>query len=147
MRIDADLRDHWISVLLNAGFNPKVRTVWVLEGLLFYLSGSIVRAIMQGIEELSASSSSLIFDVSGTGLLDLSSMAALVESRRNSGREVPFCTDRPESVIANPGNWETVIDYCGSKTASFGRVPEYVQDLTQAKRARLNSYFVKGTRK
>ncbi|WP_280690663.1 SAM-dependent methyltransferase [Kitasatospora sp. GAS204B] len=55
----ADLREDWATVLAGAGFDPAVRTVWLLEGLLVYLGSDEVAAILGTIGELSAPGSRL----------------------------------------------------------------------------------------
>ncbi|WP_329570881.1 SAM-dependent methyltransferase [Kitasatospora sp. NBC_01266] len=57
----ADLREEWGAALIKAGFDPAVRTVWLLEGLLVYLSSQEVAAILGTIGELSAPGSRLAF--------------------------------------------------------------------------------------
>ncbi|MCX4744865.1 SAM-dependent methyltransferase [Kitasatospora sp. NBC_01287] len=55
----ADLREPWAAVLTAAGFDPAVRSVWLVEGLLVYLGSAEVTDLLSTIGELSAPGSRL----------------------------------------------------------------------------------------
>ena len=57
-----DGRDGWAQALVSHGFNPKIPTVWLLEGLLYYLSDDDVKAVMASIGNLSAPKSAVFHD-------------------------------------------------------------------------------------
>ena len=52
----------WAKALLAHGFDPRVPTVWLLEGLLYYLKHDDVVAVIRNIGELSAPRSSVFHD-------------------------------------------------------------------------------------
>jgi methyltransferase (TIGR00027 family) len=57
--VAADLREDWPSRLANAGFRPAVPTVWLLEGLLIYLTADEATTLLRAVTELSAAGSRL----------------------------------------------------------------------------------------
>jgi len=142
--VPSDLRDNWKGCLLAKGFNISIKTIWVAEGLFFYLSESIVRAIMKSIDMLSANGSKIIFDIGGTGLLTISTMSSYIKHLKESGLPLPYCTDYPEEILYNVGWKDIIVDYAGSTTASYGRIKTFEQDIQKGKRNLMNSYFVIG---
>lgn len=65
---------HWMDSLCNAGYKPELRTVFIWEGVTFYLSPDTVDAMLQLLKQYSAVGSLLCFDyqtVDGSqGLID-----------------------------------------------------------------------------
>lgn len=60
--VAADLREDWQSALRAAGFDPSQPTVWLVEGLLMYLTDAAGDAILAGLTELSAPGSQLMLE-------------------------------------------------------------------------------------
>lgn len=57
----ADLSiDTWPEVLLAAGYDPRVPTVWLLEGFINYLTAEEAAAVMQRLKDLPAPGSRLV---------------------------------------------------------------------------------------
>ncbi|MFF7636765.1 SAM-dependent methyltransferase [Kitasatospora sp. NPDC008050] len=54
-----DLREDWAGSLVEAGFDPAARTVWLVEGLLVYLGPDEAAAVLGTIDSLSAPGSRL----------------------------------------------------------------------------------------
>ncbi|EGC31459.1 hypothetical protein DICPUDRAFT_50193 [Dictyostelium purpureum] len=52
--------DRWISSLLDAGFNPAMHTLWVMEGLLMYLTEEEIGTLLGAVGMLSAPNSKLL---------------------------------------------------------------------------------------
>lgn len=52
----------WTKALLGRGFDPALPTVWLLEGLLYYLSDADVAGVMKDIGSLSAKGSAVFHD-------------------------------------------------------------------------------------
>merc|ERR1711871_697279 len=55
-------RGQWNRQLIAAGFDPSVKTVWLLEGLLMYLSMEDTHELMQDMGRLSAPGSAVFHD-------------------------------------------------------------------------------------
>jgi len=59
---DFSIEDRWADDLLHAGFNKNVPTVWLLEGLVYYLKHQDVVKVMDHIGRLSAVGSTVFHD-------------------------------------------------------------------------------------
>lgn len=57
--VGADLREDWPARLVAAGFQPAVPTVWLVEGLLIYLTADEAADLLLAVAELSAPASRL----------------------------------------------------------------------------------------
>ncbi|MFI1355895.1 SAM-dependent methyltransferase [Streptomyces sp. NPDC020898] len=60
--IAADLREDWSVPLRAAGFDPGLPTVWLVEGLLMYLTDAAGEALLAGVSKLSAPGSRLTLE-------------------------------------------------------------------------------------
>ncbi len=60
--VAADLREDWPTALRAASFDPSQPTVWLIEGLLMYLTDAAGDAILAGVSELSAPGSRLMLE-------------------------------------------------------------------------------------
>ncbi|MFC8409447.1 class I SAM-dependent methyltransferase [Arthrobacter sp. NPDC057259] len=143
--VAADLAGPWFPSLRAAGFDPALRTIWVAEGLFYYLTAAAAEALIRSTAEASSPGSSLIADVFGTGLLDLASMAPLVSARRKAGRELPFCTDAPAELFRH-GGWEKCrIVSPGQAAAKFGRLAPVPDDAGPGSNTTLRTHLVRAT--
>ncbi|MFJ4961663.1 class I SAM-dependent methyltransferase [Streptomyces sp. NPDC088729] len=61
--IPVDLREDWTGALGDAGFDPAVPSVWLAEGLLFYLPAAVETRLIDTVDRLSAEGSALAFEV------------------------------------------------------------------------------------
>ena len=64
--VPADLREGWPAALLERGFDPERPTVWVAEGILFYIPEPSVHRMLDEMRRLSAPGSHVLTDVLGT---------------------------------------------------------------------------------
>ncbi|MCS0604643.1 SAM-dependent methyltransferase [Streptomyces sp. LP11] len=60
--VAADLREDWPQALRAAGFDPAQPTVWLVEGLLMYLTDTANETLLAGLTELSAPGSRLMLE-------------------------------------------------------------------------------------
>ncbi len=58
-----DLRADWADALPRVGFDPAAPSVWLVEGLLFYLPPAAETYLIDTVEGLSAGGSALAFEV------------------------------------------------------------------------------------
>ncbi|MEO3752691.1 SAM-dependent methyltransferase [Streptomyces sp. B6B3] len=70
--IAVDLRTDWSGALTAAGFDPTLPTVWLAEGLLFYLPAAAERRLVDTIHRLSVPGSALAYEAKA----DATSLAA-----------------------------------------------------------------------
>ncbi|WP_405783619.1 class I SAM-dependent methyltransferase [Streptomyces sp. NBC_00859] len=61
--VPVDLRGDWATALACAGFDAGAPSVWLAEGLLFYLPAAAERRLMDTVDRLSTQGSSLAFEV------------------------------------------------------------------------------------
>ncbi|WP_030755001.1 class I SAM-dependent methyltransferase [Streptomyces sp. NRRL F-5135] len=61
--IPVDLRADWDGALADAGFDPAAPSVWLAEGLLFYLPNAVETSLIDTVHRLSAEGSALAFEV------------------------------------------------------------------------------------
>ncbi|HEX9542433.1 MAG TPA: SAM-dependent methyltransferase [Streptosporangiaceae bacterium] len=62
----ADLRENWADALLDSGFRPSVRTAWLAEGLLIYLTAEEAGHLLTATTDLSAPGSRIAFEYNDT---------------------------------------------------------------------------------
>lgn len=61
--IPIDLRADWVAALADAGFDPAAPSVWLAEGLLFYLPTAAETYLIDTVDRLSTAGSALAFEV------------------------------------------------------------------------------------
>ncbi|MFI9630920.1 class I SAM-dependent methyltransferase [Streptomyces sp. NPDC052042] len=60
--VPVDLRADWVTALTTAGFNPAAPSVWLAEGLLFYLPGPAETYLIDTVDRLTTEGSTLAFE-------------------------------------------------------------------------------------
>jgi methyltransferase (TIGR00027 family) len=115
-------RADWPEALRAAGYRPELPSVWLIEGLLFYLTELAVHELLEKVGALTATGSHLGLDVMNRGLF-FSPVAwpqrAALARRGAPGR---FGTNGPETLMAHHG-WEADVTQPGEESANFGRWP------------------------
>lgn len=61
--VPVDLRADWGTALTGAGFDPSAPSVWLAEGLLFYLPHAAETQLIDRVDRLSAGGSALAYEV------------------------------------------------------------------------------------
>lgn len=118
--IGVDLREPWADALCQASFDPLQRSVWLLEGLLHYLTYSYVLCLFDVIASLSAFDSWLGFNVVNRDMLTSPWTRSWIESLEKSGTPWLSTMDEPEIVLAEHG-WVATVTQFGEGSANFGR--------------------------
>jgi len=121
--IRADLRENtWPESLCTAGYQPRDLSVWLIEGLLFYLPYTAVHTLLAKVSAQTATGSLLGLDVMNMGLffspLAWSQQLALARQ----GAPGRFGTDNPRTLLADYG-WDAEVLQTGEEEANFGRWP------------------------
>lgn len=118
--VGVDVSTDWKKSLQQAGFDPKQRTVWLLEGLLFYLSTEVVERLFEVVTSLSPTGSWLGCESKNSEMLTSASTRSWIEALRAEG--VPWISsmDHPETFLAGYG-WDATVVQPGEEGAHFGR--------------------------
>jgi methyltransferase (TIGR00027 family) len=121
--VAADLRDDWITPLAAAGFDPSRPTVWLAEGLFFYLGEEGVVSLLGQVAGLSAPGSRVLADIIGATGLDGPTMQPYRDHCARHDLPPPFGSDDPVGLLEVSG-WEPeVIVVPGAPGANYGRLP------------------------
>lgn len=110
--IGADLTQPWADQLLTAGYRADVPTVWLMEGLLMYLSEAQVQTLLQTVTDLSAPGSAIGLDVVDVQALTYGAYQGYFQ----------FGCDQPEALLSTYG-WQAAVWQPGDEPANFGRYP------------------------
>ncbi|MBV9449487.1 MAG: SAM-dependent methyltransferase [Streptosporangiaceae bacterium] len=119
----ADVGGDWSPALLGAGFDPRAETLWVAEGLFFYLPEQAIVEMLRGAARICGSGSLLAADVTGTAGLDSPAMRPYRAWCERNGVPPPFGTDDPLALFA-AGGWQLGhVTAPGAPDANYGRLP------------------------
>jgi methyltransferase (TIGR00027 family) len=143
--IAVDLReDSWTDRLIAAGYDPATPSVWLLEGLLYYIPEPAVHQILDRVRAISAPGSIVAADVVNAAALTLPNMRGLLDVFAGWGCPWLFGTDEPEALFARHGI-DAVAVQPGEPEADYGRWPDPVPPRTETGVRRV--FFVHGTRR
>jgi methyltransferase (TIGR00027 family) len=106
--VPVDLVLDWSHALLEAGFDRTQPTLWLVEGLLFFLTQEQVAKVLDTCRGLSAARSRLVVDMISASLLRSPFSQSFLASLRRDQVPWQFGTDEPEAFLASLG-W-TVLD-------------------------------------
>jgi methyltransferase (TIGR00027 family) len=121
--VAADLVGDWPDALPTVGFDPTRRTVWLAEGLFFYLAEESVLALLGTAAGLCPPGSLFLADVMSGAVADLPSMGAYRDYCARIGIPPPFGTDDPEALLLAGGWHPEAITAPGAPDANYGRLP------------------------
>lgn len=121
VRVDLERAD-WPRELLAAGYQTDEPSVWLAEGLLFYLNEAAVEGLLEKIRALAAPDSFFGVDVMNRGSLLSPVNQPLLATLAWSGAPGRFGTDEPEALLYRYG-WSADVTQPGEDGANFGRWP------------------------
>ncbi|MFC8953500.1 class I SAM-dependent methyltransferase [Streptomyces sp. NPDC057101] len=100
--VPVDLRADWVGALTTAGFDPAAPSVWLAEGLLFYLPGPAETYLIDTVDRLTTGGSALAFEAKlEKDLLAYRDSAIYTATREQIGIDLLRLFDtgpRPDSV-------------------------------------------------
>ncbi len=110
--ICADLTDsRWSQLLLEQGYQPSERSIWLLEGFLYYLNSTEVHNLLTEIKNMAIAGSWFGADMINSSVLNGSDDWA---------KYWQSSCEHPESFLANYG-WQASAIQPGEEGAAFGR--------------------------
>ena len=121
--VGVDLRDaSWPEALVARGYRPERQSVWLIEGLLYYLPRTAVHGLLEKARSLMAPDSLLGFDVMNRALFFSPVTWSIRAALARRGAEGRFGTNDPETLMAHHG-FEADVTQPGEEGANFGRWP------------------------
>ncbi|MFJ4610226.1 class I SAM-dependent methyltransferase [Streptomyces griseus] len=126
--IPTDLRADWAGALPAAGFDPAAPSVWLVEGLLFYLPPAAETYLIDTVDRLSTEGSALAFEVKlDKDLLEYRESPLYTATRQQIGIDLLDLFDlspRPDSAGKLTGKgWSTSVRTPFDFTRLHGRGP------------------------
>lgn len=133
--------DDWESQLVAAGYDPTLPSVWLLEGLLYYIPEADVHRILRRVRAIAAPHSRVAADVVNAAALTLPHMRGLLDVFAGWGSPWLFGTDEPEALFDAYGITAQAVQP-GEPSAHYGRWPDPVppRDVENVRRV----FFVHG---
>jgi methyltransferase (TIGR00027 family) len=122
--VRVDLREStWPEALLARGYRPQKPSVWLIEGLLYYLTRTAVYGLLEKVGTLTVSDSLLGLDVMNRSLFFSIVAWPLQATLAWRGAPGRFGTNNPERMMSRHG-WEADVRQPGEEGANFGRWPK-----------------------
>jgi methyltransferase (TIGR00027 family) len=118
-----DVGADWPTRLAGAGFDRTRRTLWLAEGLFFYLTGETSTGLLRGAADLSSTGSLFAADVMPRTGLDLPALRPYREYCARNGMPPPFGCDDPVGLFTGGGWRPRHITAPGAPDANYGRLP------------------------
>lgn len=125
--VAADLAVPWLPRLEAAGFDRGEPTLWITEGLLFFLTEEQVSGLLGTLASASAPGSRLAVDMVSRQLLRNPFSRPFLDALRQDGTPWRFGTDEPEAFLAGHGWKVRDLKEPGLPGAGEGRWPYEVQ--------------------
>ena len=107
---------------MKASYQAREPSVWLIEGLLFYMSGAAVRRLLGTTGTLAAPRSLLGVDLVNRDLLNSPTTRPLLTAFTRRGASGHFGANDPEALLAEHG-WAAEATQAGEWGANYGRWP------------------------
>ena len=105
--VRADLRHDWVAALVSAGFARDLATVWVVEGLIYYLPEPEAHRLLDALSDLSPRGSTLLVDVAHPMMRDRAELQAWRDALLEMGEPFQSFTEDGCALVAAHG-WDAV---------------------------------------
>lgn len=135
--------EDWGGALVAAGYRPDLPSVWLLEGLLYYLTEHEADGVLDRVRALTAPGSLVAADIVNAAALTLPNMAGLLDVFASWGCPWLFGSDEPEALFERHGIAGRAVQP-GEPEADYGRWPDPVPPRSVADVRRV--FFVHGRR-
>jgi methyltransferase (TIGR00027 family) len=121
--IKADLAGDWLEPLKSGGFDPAQRTLWIAEGLLFFLTEEQAGRLLETIAGAAPSGSRLVVDMTSEALLRHPMTQPFLRRLREDGTPWRFGSDDPAAFLRTHGWVAEDLREPGEPGAGAGRWP------------------------
>ncbi|MFF2806304.1 class I SAM-dependent methyltransferase [Streptomyces sp. NPDC058000] len=121
--VAVDLTGDWTGPLKEAGWRAEEPTLWVVEGLLFFLPETAVRGLLATLAGLSGPGSVLLGDVISRAALENPLSRPFLTALADDGNPWLFGTEDPEQLLTECGWAVREVRQPGEEGADFGRWP------------------------
>jgi len=121
--VAADLRQDWYLALQDAGYNRDIPSIWVLEGLMYYLSENNAQTLLRDIKSVCSEGSFLLLDLVNNETLNNQLTKPFLDYLRQLGAPYLFATDSPEAFFNDSGIRNVTIKEPGESDTHYGRWP------------------------
>ncbi|WP_432045865.1 class I SAM-dependent methyltransferase [Streptomyces asiaticus] len=115
----------WMDALVMAGYRPEEPSLWLLEGLLYYLTDDETRRLLSRVADLTAPGSRIAADMVSATTLTAPAVAPLLEVFERQGCPWLSGHDEPEALFAEYGIEAEAVQP-GEGSAHYGRWPDPV---------------------
>ncbi|HEV7220894.1 MAG: SAM-dependent methyltransferase [Terriglobales bacterium] len=116
--LGTNLEGEWGDMLVGAGFQTDQASLWLIEGLLYYLHEAPVDGILRQVTKLAAPGSQLAADLVSQSCLTSPWMKEALEAMKKNGMGWYFGSDDPSSLFARHG-WEAEIKNPNVEAAKY----------------------------
>lgn len=110
--IATDIRNSWSDLLVDKGYRVEILSVWLMEGLLYYLDETEVHKLLKTITKLSTPGSWILADLMNSFLLS--------QNTEGLSQYWKYACEEPEKLLF-AYNWEASVIQAGDEGANFGR--------------------------
>jgi methyltransferase (TIGR00027 family) len=118
--LGVDLEGEWRPALTSAGFAPGEASLWLVEGVFYYLEEQGVHDLVGHISSLTAPGSRLGADMVSAAFFTSPWMREVLRGMEERGMPWKFGTDDPEALLAGHG-WQAQVVQPGEEGADYGR--------------------------
>jgi methyltransferase (TIGR00027 family) len=123
IEVGVDLAQDWLTTLCDHGFDTDTSTLWVVEGLLFFLTEDQAGILLDTMAAASAAGSKLAVDLTSASLLRHPMTQDFLDALRADGTPWCFGTDDPAAFLHDHGWSITDLKQPGEPGAGQGRWP------------------------
>ncbi|PKU22088.1 class I SAM-dependent methyltransferase [Telmatospirillum siberiense] len=121
VEVGVDLAGDWLPALEASGYRSDEKTLWVAEGLLFFLTEVQAHGLLSTLARASSPGSRLITDMTSATLLRHPITQSFLNSLRNDGTPWLFGSDDPPAFLQSAGWTLTDLSQPGEPGAGEGR--------------------------
>jgi methyltransferase (TIGR00027 family) len=139
--IGMDLKFAWEGPLLEAGFQPELPSVWIVEGLLMYLTAADASQLLETISRLTASGSWMGFDMLNQATLTSPLTQDRISRLAQRGMAWQFGVDDPTGWI-EPYGWTAEVTRLNAAARQYQRFSKESAFAANPDGARPDVFFV-----